>query len=155
MSLICILTASINVEFDIVGLIGVIVALYLGLKGFKKYSEYKESACYGYYIHLGFYIDRLKGLIYCSDNNPTAVWYFLSAGKDHEKKPIKEKGDQDLRIELKTFALEFVSYLCNAQNQVPPSDKTEWYNKMKTLNKYLIHFTLLDKDITYPEYDTE
>lgn len=137
-----------------------VITVILGSKKvgdfFDEYRERRRSAAFGFYVNLGYYVKRLRTLVFSDSGKPIMSLYLLSPSEEIQK---KANGYESLGQLLSTTAYECLRYLSTESNQVPPfqeeSKRRDWRKQLDKLVEYLNQFCMIGKKVYFPVLGTE
>ena len=139
----------------IVGVIAIIVGGKKVLELISEFQKKQREAVFGFYINLGYFIKRIRPLVFSDDGSPLQTLYILSPNE--ELNSLCESSS--LYNKLSNVAFECLQYLSSKADQIPPvnnlSDWIRWKKVLDSFVDYLNQFYLMGSDNYLPGLNSE
>lgn len=137
--------------------VAIITIIIGGKKVLELISEYKKKqreAVFGFYVNLGYFIKRIKPLVFSDDGSPLQTLYILSPNED-----LNSMSEGSLYQKLSNVAFECLQYMSSKADQIPPvnnlAEWIAWKGILDSFVDYLNQFYLMGSDNYLPGLNSE
>jgi len=137
--------------------VAIITIIIGGKKVLELISEYKKKqreAVFGFYVNLGYFIKRIKPLVFSDDGSPLQTLYILSPNEE-----LNGMCEESLYQKLSNVAFECLQYMSSKADQIPPvnnlSEWIAWKGILDSFVDYLNQFYLMGSDNYLPGLNSE